>query len=115
MVTDARGGLWIEGPLLAFGLLSSLWVLVAYLHTSWAEVGRARSGGHGHLRQFGEGVLDRLGRIGVILQRASEVGVIGAHIEVAMARQVEQDHPPLTSVTRGKRFVDGGTDGVRRL
>lgn len=32
MLTDAYGGLWIDNPLLAFGLLSLVWVLLAYLH-----------------------------------------------------------------------------------
>jgi hypothetical protein len=32
MSVDARGGLWLDNPLLVLGLLSLLWVVVATLH-----------------------------------------------------------------------------------
>ena len=32
MTFDARGGLWLDNPLLAFALLSALWVILAALH-----------------------------------------------------------------------------------
>jgi uncharacterized membrane-anchored protein len=34
-----RGGLWIDNPLLVLGLLSLLWVVVAYLHTWRRDTG----------------------------------------------------------------------------
>src|SRR5207237_1245690 len=42
MSTDARGGLWIDNPLLVLSLLSLFWVLLASLH------GEPWSGRHGH-------------------------------------------------------------------
>ena len=42
MRTDALGGLWLDDPLLAFGLLSLIWILFAYLHPFARPVTRAR-------------------------------------------------------------------------
>ena len=33
MTVDARGGLWLDNPLLVLGLLSLIWVVVATLHS----------------------------------------------------------------------------------
>src|SRR5436309_16094621 len=103
MTIDARGGLWLSDPVLVFALLSSLWVLIAYL--SWG-------GDHRQLAQRGR---DGFGWVGIVAQRARQIGVVGAQIKVAVARQVEQDHARLTGLPRGERLVDGRADGVRRL
>src|SRR6266550_7093454 len=87
MTVDARGVLWLDNPLLVLGLLSLLWVLIASLHTDpWLRW-------HGHVRQFGQRVLDRFIWMRIVLERASKVGVICPHIKVAVARQIEQNHP----------------------
>jgi hypothetical protein len=39
MTLDARGVLWLDNPLLVFGLLSLLWVLLASLHAEpWRHI-----------------------------------------------------------------------------
>src|SRR5207249_1239122 len=103
MKVDARGGLWLDDPLLVFGLLTVLWVLVAWL--SW----------DGDWRQLGQGFLDRLGWVRVVQQRAGQVRIVGAHIKMAMARQVEQNDSPFARLSRGQRLVDGRANRVRRF
>src|SRR3990172_1531499 len=60
-------------------------------------------------------LLDLLRRVGVVLQLAGEVLVVGGEVEVAVAAEVEQDHPPLARLAGGQRLVDGGADGVGGL
>src|SRR5438445_13759668 len=100
MTVDARGVLWIDNPLLVLGLLSLLWVLIASLHTDpWLRW-------HSHVGQLGQRLLNRLRWIGVILERASQVGVVGPHIKLPMAGQVEQNHPTVARLTRQHPFLD---------
>ncbi|MGI9145464.1 MAG: hypothetical protein ACR2IK_02775, partial [Chloroflexota bacterium] len=94
MIIDARGGLWFDNPLLVLGLLSVLWVLIAWLHTDPCL------NGYRHLRQLSQRVLNRLGRIRIVLQAARQVGIVRAHIEVAMARRIEEDQLPLARLAR---------------
>src|SRR5712692_1850453 len=105
MTVDARGVLWIDNPLLVLGLLSLLWVLIASLHSDpWLRW-------HGDVRQLGQRALDRFVWIRVVLQRASQVGVVRAHVKVAVARQIEQNYAPLARFTGTQRFVDGRANG----
>src|SRR3982074_2861373 len=109
MTVDARGVLWLDNPLLVLGLLSLLWVLIASFHCEpWL-------GWHGDVRQLGQRALDRFVWIRVVLERASQIGVVRAHVKVAMARQVEQNHPPLAGLTGQQRFVDRRANRLRRL
>src|SRR5713101_8313098 len=109
MTVDARGGLWLDNPLLVLGLLSLLWVLIASLHCDpWLRW-------HGDVRQFGQRVLDRVVWIRVVLERAGQVGVVRAHVKVPVARQVEQNHAAFASLTGTQRFVDSRTNSMRRL
>src|SRR5204862_6777201 len=92
MLTDMRGRLWIDDPLLIFGLLSLLWVLVAYLHTDpW-------SGGKRHFGQLRQRLLDGFRGVRVVLQRSRQIRVVRPHLKVAMARQVEQNDTALASL-----------------
>src|SRR4051812_34231067 len=88
MTTDARGGLWLSDPVLVFALLSSLWVLIAWL--SWGP----------DRRQLGQRPFDGFGWIRVVAQRARQVGVVGAQIKVAVARQIEEDDRALVRLAR---------------
>src|SRR5207302_10118107 len=109
MLTDVRGRLWIDDPLLVFGLLSLLWVLVAYLHTApW-------SGGKRHFGELRQRLLDGFSGVRVVLQRSRQIRVVRPHIKVAMARQVEQNDATLASLARPQRFIDGRSNRVRRL
>src|SRR5579864_5687947 len=97
--------LWIDNPLVAVGLLSLLWVVLAVLHSD-------RDGYFGQLGQRG---LNGFGRIRVVLQGSGEIGVVGPHIKMAVPRKVEEDHFALAGVAGAQRFVDRGANGVRRL
>ena len=110
MSIDARGRLWLDNPLLVLGLLSVLWVLIACLHSRAAGYA-----GTATLRQLAQRLLDRFSWIGVVLQRARQVGVVGGHVEVAVARQIEQNDPLLTRFAGAQRLVDRRSNGVRRL
>src|SRR5260370_39677218 len=109
MTVDARGVLWLDNPLLVLGLLSLLWVLIASLHCEpW-------SGWRGDVRQLGQRVLDGFVWIRGVLERASQVGGVRAHVKVAVARQGEQNHPPIAGLTGHQRFVDRVPIRMRRL
>src|SRR3569833_3986891 len=56
-----------------------------------SHTGRGEStGGSTHFRQARERSLDRFFRIGEIFELAAEVAVVGRHVEVAVAGQVEE-------------------------
>src|ERR1700730_12115031 len=109
MTVDARGGLWLDNPLLVLGLLSLLWVLIASLHTDpWLRW-------YSHTGQLGQRLLDRFGWIRIVQELAGQVGVVRPHIKMAVARQVEQHHAPSARLARPHRLVDGRSNRVRRL
>ena len=60
-------------------------------------------------------LLHQLGRILVVLELALVVLLVGHHVEVAVAGQVEGDHLLLAALLALQRFVDRDADGVRRL
>ena len=49
------------------------------------------------------------------VELAAMVGVVGGHVEVAVAAEVEEDHPLLAGLLRRLGLVDRGADRVRRL
>ena len=53
--------------------------------------------------------------VGVVLQLAREVLVVGGEVEVAVTAQVEQDDAFFAGLFGRTRFADGGADGVRAL
>src|SRR5919202_4470555 len=92
MNLDARGGVWLDQPLVALALVIVLLGAFVYLDP---EPG---SGWHGDWRQFPQRLLDGFRGVRVILQRTGQVRVVGSHVEVAVARQVEQDHASLAGL-----------------
>src|SRR3990170_980852 len=60
-------------------------------------------------------LLHLLRGVGVVLQLAGEVLVVGGEVEVAVAAEVEEDDAPIARLAGGKRLVDGGADGVGGL
>ena len=76
------------------------------------RVARARSDLDRHLGKVGErGVL--VGSVELeVGQRAREVVVVGLHVEVPVAAEVEQDHALLTRLARRDRLVDRALDRV---
>src|ERR1700674_3469377 len=65
-----------------------------------------------HLRhtflRFGHG----FGGVFVVLQATGEVGVIGAHVEMTMTGQVEENDGRLPGFSGFERLVYGGSHGV---
>jgi hypothetical protein len=59
-------------------------------------------------RQFGEGSVKHLLVEFAILELAGEIIRIGLHVEVAVARQVEQDRAGCALLLALERFIDGG-------
>src|SRR2546428_11262025 len=78
---------------------------------SWEASGRP----YGHLGQLGERAVEPLLRELDIPQRLGEVRVVGAEIEMTMAGEVEEDHPRVADLSRGRGFFGDGPQRVRRL
>src|SRR5207253_2914028 len=110
MTLDAHGSLWLDNPLAVLGVLALLYAVVCSIHVEPRYLGR-----HADFWQLAQRLLDSLRRIRVVLQRAREIGVVGAHVKVPVPRQVEQDHALLASLSRRERFVDCRADRVRRF
>ena len=51
----------------------------------WATLRR------GHLGQLGERLVERSLIVGLVLELTCKIGDVGAHVEVPMTRQIEQD------------------------
>ena len=68
-----------------------------------------------YLRHFVLGSSDGLCWIFVILQFTREIGLVGGHVEVTVAGEVEEDHALLACFFGFEGFVDHGTDGVSGL
>src|SRR5664280_1424519 len=62
-----------------------------------------------------ERVLDFFGRVFVVLELPRQVPLVGSHVEVAMARQVEEDDLLLAGLLGNHRLVDRRPDRVVRL
>src|SRR3989337_2364267 len=68
-----------------------------------------------HLRYPCHRFLHLLRRVGVVLQLAGEVLVVGGEVEVAVAAEVEEDGAPFARLAGGQRLVDGGAEGAGGL
>src|SRR5882724_8464829 len=67
------------------------------------------------LRQLLERLLDLRRRVRVVLELAGEVSLVGAEVEVAVAREVEENRLALAVALAPQCLVDRDADGVRRL
>src|SRR3954467_160502 len=103
MSTDVLGGIWLDEPFAVLALVSVIAMLFGWAHLCW----------DGDVRQMRERLSDGFGWIGVILQSARLIGVVGAHIEMAVAGQVEQNDAPLAGLACGQRLVNRRANRVR--
>src|SRR5436189_3847571 len=70
---------------------------------------------HGDLRQLLDGPVDARLRQLQVLQAAGQERVVGRHVEVAVAAEPEQDHPPVAGLAGRGGLLGHRPQGVRRL
>src|SRR5690606_16439139 len=78
----------------------------------------AASSGYPTASHLRDGLLrlpqDRILQV-VVGELAAEIGFVGAHVEVAVAAEVEEDGPGLAGLLAPQGLVDGRPDGVAAL
>src|SRR4051794_27320456 len=105
-----------SGP--TMGAIAGLSGLVAMDGTGYAArrgSAPAGSGDRGSLWEAGERLLHVLLRELDVLELAGEVVVVGRHVEMAVAREVEEDHALLARLLRRVGLLDHRADRVRGL
>ena len=65
-----------------------------------------------HLRQILHGSLDGVHGVFIVIEPAIQVRFVGTHVEVAVARQVEEYDAFVAFCLGVQRLIDGRPDGV---